>query len=250
MKLYKADAVVLRARDCGSGNKLLILYSREYGKIKVMAHGVSKPTSRKRGAVQPFTRTQFLIYRGRELDSVSQCEGIEMFSSLKGNLATISYASYLAELVDAITPEREPNRNLFYLFLETLRLMVVEDTELLVRAFEVKAAGLMGYRPVLESCAQCQKPLGAEIFFSPGTGGVVCSSCGPAVPDVMPCSRGVVQTLKVLLSWPLAKLHQLKVERRARNRIKYLLHEYLKYHLEQDFKSAAFLNKYITPPGL
>ncbi|MDD2443106.1 MAG: DNA repair protein RecO [Desulfotomaculaceae bacterium] len=250
MKLYKADAVVLRARDCGSGNKLLILYSREYGKIKVMAHGVSKPTSRKRGAVQPFTLTRFLIYRGRELDSVSQCEGVEMFSFLKGNLEMIGYASYLAELVDALTPEREPNANLFTLFLETLRLMAAGDIELLVRAFEIKAVGLIGYRPVLESCAQCLKPFSTEVFFSPCTGGVVCSACGPNVPDAAPCSRGVVETLKVLLSWPPARLPQIKVERRARNRIKYLLHEYLKYHLEQDFKSAAFLNKYITPPGL
>ena len=107
MKLYKTEALVLRSRDCGRGDKLLILYSRELGKIKVMAHGAARPSSRKRGAVQLFTRANFLIRRGREMDSVSQCEGVEMFSYLREDLEKISYASYLFELVDVFTPEGE-----------------------------------------------------------------------------------------------------------------------------------------------
>jgi hypothetical protein len=90
MKLYKTEALVLRSRDCGRGDKLLILYSRELGKIKVMAHGAARPSSRKRGAVQLFTRANFLIRRGREMDSVSQCEGVEMFSYLREDLEKIS----------------------------------------------------------------------------------------------------------------------------------------------------------------
>jgi len=240
---------VLRARDCGEGDKLLILFSREYGKIKVMAHGVAKPSSRKRGAVQPFTRTRFLIHRGRELDSVSQCEVVEMFPYLRNDLGRISYASYLAELVDTLAPEGEPNEPLYYLLLETLSLMAGNDAEILARAFEIRAAGLMGYRPVLEACADCPGPVEGDLFFSPERGGVLCGACGSAVRDALPCSRGTVEILKILLNWPPAKLRQLKVERRDRNRIKSILHEYLKYHLERDLKSAAFLNRFYSAPG-
>lgn len=244
MKLYKTEAVVLRARDCGDGDKLLILYSREYGKIKVMAHGVAKPSSRKRGAVQPFTHTKFLLHRGREIDSVSQCEGVEMFSFLRGDLEKISHASYLAELVEALTPEGEPHESLFTLLLATLRLMEAEDAEMLARAFEIRSVGLLGYRPVLETCAHCQGPIGGEVLFSPGLGGVLCKDCGLADPVAVPCSRGVVETLKILQNWHPSRLRQLKVERPARNQIKNLLYEYLKYHLERDLKSAAFLNRF------
>lgn len=244
MKLYKVEAVVLRARDCGDGDKLLTLYSREHGKIKVMAHGAAKPSSRKRGAVQLFTHTKFLIYRGRELDSVSQCEGVEMFSFLRGDLEKIGYASYLAELMDALTPEGEPNEPLFLLLLETLRLMAENDAELLARAFEIRAAGFMGYRPVLEACACCRGPASGELFFSPARGGVLCGACGSDNQDAAPCSRGTVEILKILLSWHPAKLRQLKVGRRDRKQIKNILHEYLKYHLERELKSAAFLNRF------
>lgn len=249
MKLYKAEAVVLRSRDCGNGDKLLVLYSREYGKIKAMAHGASRPSSRKRGAVQPFTFTKFLLHRGRELDSISQCEGLEMFSYLREELAKISYASYLAELVDALAPEREPNERLFHLLLNTLRLMAMEEPELLTRAFELKAVAMMGYYPVLEACSHCQGPVTGKLTFSPGLGGVLCAGCGSADPEALPCSRGVVEVMKLLLTWQPVKLRQLKVGRPARNQIKTLMFEYLKYYLERDLKSAAFLNRFrFSPP--
>ncbi len=243
MKLYKVEAVVLRSRDLGGGDKLLSLFSREHGKMKVAAHGATKPSSRKRGAVQLFSHTKFLIHRGRELDSVSQCEGVEMFSFIMGDLEKIGYASHLAELVDVLAPEGEPNEPLFFLLLETMRLMETADAEILSRSFEINAAGFMGYRPVLELCAQCQGQPAGNIFFSPGQGGVLCETCGHLEPGAMPCSRGVVETLKVFLNWPPARLRQLKVGEAARMQIKKILYEYLKYHLEQDLKSAAFLNR-------
>lgn len=243
MKLYKVEAVVLRSRELGGGDKLLILFSREQGKMKVAAHGAAKPSSRKRGAVQLFSHTSFLIHRGRELDSVSQCEGVEMFSFIRDDLEKIGYASHLAELVDALAPEGEPNEPLFLLLLETMRLMETADAEILARSFEINAAGFLGYRPVLELCAQCQGQPAGNVFFSPGQGGVLCETCGRLEPGAMPCSRGVVETLKVFLSWPPARLRQLRVGEAARKQIKKILYEYLKYHLEQDLKSAAFLNR-------
>ncbi|NLI11705.1 DNA repair protein RecO [Pelotomaculum propionicicum] len=243
MKLYKVEAVVLRSRDLGGGDKLLILYSREHGKIKVVAHGAAKPSSRKRGSVQLFSHTNFLLHRGRELDSVSQCEGVEMFSFIRSDLAKIGYASHLAELVDALAPEGEPNESLFTLLLETMRLMEAADAEILARSFEINAAAFLGYRPVLEFCALCQGPLTGNILFSPVQGGVLCENCGQSEPDAMPCSRGVAETMKVFLSWPPARLRQLRVGETDRKQIKKLLYEYLKYHLEQDLKSATFLNR-------
>lgn len=249
MKLYKTEALVLRTRDCGRGDKLLTLYSRKLGKFKVMAHGAARASSRKRGAVQLFTRANFLIHRGRELDSVSQCEGVEMFSYLRGDLEKISYASYLFELVDVLTPEGEPGEPLYLLLLTTLRLMETEDLELLARAFEIKAADYAGYHPILENCANCQGSLDGPLGFSPGLGGILCGVCGGAGPDALPCSRGLVEFLKVLRRWHPSRLRQLKVDSRTRIQLKHLLHEYLKYHLEQEFKSTAFLDRLKSSPA-
>lgn len=245
VKLYKADAIVLRSRDCGEGNKILGLYSREHGKLRVMAHGVAKPTSRKRGAVQLFSRTKFLIHRGRELDSVSQCEVVEMFPALREDLGSISRASYMAELVDAFTPEGEPNGPLFGLLLATLRLLSLKDPDLLVRAFEIKAAGLLGYSPVLNACAGCGGELvQGPLSFSPAAGGVLCGACSLIAPEASPCNRGQVEVLKTLANWEPARLHQLKVPEATMQQLQKMLQNYIKYHLEGELKSAAFLSLY------
>lgn len=127
MKLYKVDAIVLRAKEFGEGNKLLTLFSRQRGKIRVVAYGVSKPGSRKRGAVQPFCYSEFLIYKGKELDSINQCEGREIFPGLTRSLNILGYAGYLAELVDCLTMEGEPDEKLFSLLITTFRLLSTSE---------------------------------------------------------------------------------------------------------------------------
>jgi len=243
MKLYKTEAIVLRARDCGEADKLLVLYSREYGKIKAMAYGVCKPASRKRGAAQPFCHSRFLLHRGRELDSVSQCEGLEAFPALRADLKKIGYASYMVELVDALTPEGEPCEPLFLLFLTTLHLLTGNDAELLTRAFEIRAACFAGYRPQLEVCVRCCGPLQGYLRFSPGLGGVLCEDCWPADPGALPCNKGIVEMLKLFLRWHPARLSLLQVNKPARNQLKELMRKFLTYHLEWRLKAIDFLDK-------
>ena len=108
-KLYRVDALIIRARDFGEADKILTLYTKECGKIQAIAKGVRKPTSRLRGGVQMFAHSRLLLYRGRSLDIVSQSESVESYGSLQEDLVRLVYASYLVELLDIAVPEREPN---------------------------------------------------------------------------------------------------------------------------------------------
>ncbi|MEW6273961.1 MAG: DNA repair protein RecO [Bacillota bacterium] len=232
MKLYKTDAVVLRTVNVREADLLLVLFSREYGKIRVMAHGARKPTSRKRGFVQPFCCSQFLLHKGREMDSVSQCAGLELFPDLQENLRTLAYATYLAELVENLTAEGEANENVFLLLLQAFRLLPRGDAEVLARAFESKLVGFLGYRPVLQRCAGCRGALaGTPVGFSAASGGVLCASCAKKEESVFWCQRGTVETLKLFLRWELARLENLKVGARAKKELKAILESYLEYHL-------------------
>lgn len=244
MKLYKAEAVVLRAMDSGNGDKLMLLYSKELGKIKAMAHGAAKPTSRKRGAVQLFSHSRFLISRGRELDTISQGELIEIFPFLWDNLKLLAQASYLAELVDAFTQEGEANGRLFAMLLHTLHSLTEDDGELLVRIFEMRLIAWSGFLPALEHCANCQGPVNGRITFSPAFGGVLCEKCRETDPAAILLSRGALENMKLLLAWPVEKLRRLKIDQSAANQIKQALQGYIRYTLEKDLKSAVFANTY------
>ncbi|ACV63814.1 DNA repair protein RecO [Desulfofarcimen acetoxidans DSM 771] len=243
MKLYKAEAVVLRTRELREADKLLVLYSRQHGKITVAAHGVSKPSSRKRGSVQPFCHTNFLLHKGRQLDSVSQCDGVEIFAHLRSNFELLSCASYLVELVEAFSVEGDPNEYVFLLLVSIFHLLNPLDAELLTRAFEIKLLTVFGFRPHWESCVHCREPLSSgEIRFSPAMGGVLCQSCLEQDARALCLNRGTLETMKKLLAWEPSQLVRLKADQGVRRQLKKILRSYVDYHLEYRVKSARFLD--------
>ena len=244
VKLYKTDAVVLRAINNRDVDQLLVLFSQEYGKMRVMAYGARKTTSRKRGAVQPLCFSRFLLHQGREIDSVSQCEGLEAFPELLIELSRLCYASYVVELVENSTIEGEASESVFRLLLETLRQLGKNDAELVARAFALKLVTLAGYKPVLHSCASCHRSLiGREVGFSPAAGGILCMDCARNKPpdSFIRCNRGTVEILKLMLVWELSKLEQLKVDAGTRRELRTLLKAHIEYYLGYQCKTERFI---------
>ena len=111
MGIYKAESIVLRSRVYGEADRILVLYTREAGKVSAIAKGVRKTTSRLRGAVQLFNHTYLVLYTGKTLDTVSQGRQGAVFLPGAG-LRTFTAASYCAEL-DRLTPDREPQPRVF-----------------------------------------------------------------------------------------------------------------------------------------
>jgi DNA repair protein RecO (recombination protein O) len=152
-RLYRTEAIVLRRQDFGEADRLLTLYTPGLGKTRVLAKGVRKPTSRKAGHVELFTHSRLLIAKGRNLDIVTQADTIDSFLPLRAELARASCGYYVAELVDKFTEEREENGRLFDLLVRALAwLGEAEDTDLVLRYFELHLLDYVGYRPQLFQC--------------------------------------------------------------------------------------------------
>ncbi|MFZ5633573.1 MAG: DNA repair protein RecO [Bacillota bacterium] len=241
MKEYLVDAIILKSIKAGEADRVLTLYTRQVGKKRVIAHGVEKPTSRKRGAVQPFGYSRLLLRRGRDLDSVSQGEGIEIFPGLRQSLEGLARASYLAELVDAFTLDGDPNPQIFELLRDTFMLLGGRCDFVAARAFEIKLVSLLGYRPGLEACVLCGVPAGRErVYFGAGQGGIVCGRCRSGSGGTVEISRGALENLKALMRWETGRIHQLRITPAAGKEIKNVMRRFIEYHLEKTVKSLKF----------
>lgn len=240
MKVYRVEAVVLKTRNMREADQIVTMFSREYGKIRAVAHGVSRPTSRKRGAVQPFCLSRFLLNRGREIDTVSQCEEKDFFPHLRNGLETIGRATYLAELVDGLTVEGEANEPLFRLLLEVLELLGKSDGEFLTRAFETKLVAILGYRPRFEEeCLTCgSHPEGNKLNFHYPSGGVLCPKCSVGKSHLANLSRGALRVLELFQRRDLQSLDRLKIGSSMMNEIRELLRSFIEYHLDYKLKPA------------
>jgi DNA repair protein RecO (recombination protein O) len=124
---FRAEAVVLRHADWGEADRLLTLFTREQGKVRVVAKGARKMLSRKAGHLEPFTHVTIQLARGRELPIVSQVETLEAFLPIREDLVRVGYASYVLELLDRFTYDEEGgNPALFRLLTETLARIASE----------------------------------------------------------------------------------------------------------------------------
>jgi len=243
-RLYRTEGIVLKRSDFGEADRLLVLFTPGFGKLRVLAKGARRIPSRKAGHVEPFMRSQFLLARGRDLDIVTQAEAVETYQGLRDDLLRMTYACHVAELVDAFAQEGEENQAVYHLLATTLeRLAAGDEPALLARFFELRLLTLAGYRPELQSCVGCgarHEP--APAFFSANDGGVRCLRCGEGAPGVVALSLKAFRTLRYLQSQEYAAVAALRLRPGTAREVEALLRGYLTYLLERNLRSAGFLH--------
>ena len=244
-RLYRTDAIILRRSDFGEADRLLTVFTPERGKLRLLAKGVRKTTSRKAGHVELFMLTDMLIAQGRTWDIISQAEIVEPYRDLRDDLDKTSYAYYLAELVDRFTEEHDANAPLFELLAVTLaHLSHTDDAFIVLRYFELHLLSLTGFQPQLHFCVTCNKALEpVENYFHFADGGVLCPEHGQVRPQAEPIALPVLKVLRFLQTEPWEKVSRLQLTPTTRQQVEMLLLGYITFLLERRLKSVDFLKK-------
>jgi DNA repair protein RecO (recombination protein O) len=241
---YQTEAIVIKKTKLGEADRILTLYTPHLGKIQAVAKGVRRPRSKLAGHLELLTHSLVSLARGRNLDVVTGSQTINSFLPLKSDLWLTSYALYAAELVNLFTVDDVENYPLFQVLLETLeQLCQTVKKQLVLRYFELHLLNEVGYRPQLQQCVSCQLPLGpATNSFCPSSGGMLCLNCSPGEPAVYPLSVNAQKVLRLLQNSDYATVNRLKIDADLSLELEKVLGGYLKYLLEREVKSAAWLN--------
>jgi len=244
-RLYRLAGIVLRRRDMGEADRLLTVFTRERGKITLLAKGVRRAASRKAGHLEPFTYTDLLVAKGANLDLVTQAETIAAHRHVREDLWLSSLAYTVVELADAFAEDEDPNALLFDLLLETLgRLDEGQPASLAVRYYELHMLALAGYQPQLFRCVQCDQPLQPAVnFLSLERGGCLCPQHGANVAGTVALPLDVLKVLRYLQTrnWEQIAVLQLRSEVLAQ--VESILARYIVYHLERSLRAPVFLER-------
>lgn len=243
MRTYSTSAIVLRRIDLGEKDRIVTVYTRELGKVAVVAKGSRRPGSKLAGATEPFTYSRVFLSRGRELDVVSQAEIRESFPGIRREMKPIAYAVYMLELVNSFTDDREPNPDLFDTLLSVLYVLESgTDPEIAARYFELQMLSTLGYEPHFEACLPCGKPIGREkVGFSPSLGGMVCKECGMMPSDAITVPGAAASYARALRRAEPHKLKDMNIPPGARRDLANMLKWHIRYRLEHDLKSVDFI---------
>lgn len=126
MKNYSTKGLVLAKRDYSEADKILIIFTRDFGKVSTIAKGVKKLKSRKRGHLEIFSHIKFSAAKGRGLDIITEAETINNFQKIRKNLKKASVAYFFVEAVGRTIREGEKNENVYDLLLDYLQKLETE----------------------------------------------------------------------------------------------------------------------------
>jgi len=242
---YQTQAIIVRQTKLGEVDKIVTIYTPEFGKLKAVAKGACRPGSKLGGNVEPLTYSLLMLARGRTLDIITQSQTIDGFLVLKNDLWHTSCGLYILELIDSFTVENNGNRPLFDLLLDTLqRLCQADNSETVLRYFELHLLDYLGYRPQLHRCVSCNAPIKPVVnFFSSSQGGILCSHCSQQEPDSRPLSVDALKILRLWQSCDYATAKRVKVKSELRSELEQMMPGYIKYLLQREVRSMAWLQK-------
>jgi DNA repair protein RecO (recombination protein O) len=240
-ELYRDTGVVLRTYKLRESDRIVVFHTAENGKVRAVAKGVRKTKSKFGARLEPMSHVRLLLYRGRELDIVSQAEAVEPLSPMLSSLDRASQGLAVIEAVDQLSLEREPNPQLYRMVVGVLRTIATSPSPLNVAAFYWKLLANEGMRPELDRCVRCgaTEPDAQFVAFDLNEGGVLCRSCrsGQAI------SPGALAILREILGGQL--VHALaRDESPLTHEVSSLATRALEFHIERRLRAVAMFESH------
>jgi DNA repair protein RecO (recombination protein O) len=242
VSLYRDSGVVLRTQKLGEADRIITLLTRENGKVRAVAKGVRRTTSRFGARLEPFMHVDLQFATGRTLDIITQVETIAPYGTdICGDYPRYTSGTAILETADRLTAEeREPAVQQYHLLVGALRALAerAHDPSLVLDAYLLRGLAVAGFAPSFADCARCGTA-GPHRLFSVQNGGVVCTACRS--PGTVAPSPATVSLLAALLSgdWPGADAS----EPLARHEASGIVAAFLQWHLERGLRSLPFVER-------
>jgi len=245
-RLYVTDAIVLSRFDFGEADRILTLLTPELGKIKAIAKGIRRPTSRIGGSLEPLAELRLQLARGRTFDVVTQVTMQHAWLGLRDRLEVTATAWYCAELVERSLEERHAAAPLYLLLRRAYELL---DASMapgrVARWFEMRLCDELGVRPEVDRCAECGRLLEPddEVRWIPLLGGVLCGGHGGPSRAVAGLSTDALRVLKAYQRLDVEALAGLRLPPPVEAEVERAMGEFVRHVMERDTRSRRFLEE-------
>jgi DNA repair protein RecO (recombination protein O) len=247
--VYVTDAIVLSRFDLGEADRVLTLITPDDGKLKAIAKGIRRPTSRIGGSLEPFAELRVALARGRTFDVVTQVTVGHAWLALRDSLESAATAWYLAELADRSLEERHEAASLYGLLRRAYELL---DAGMapgrVARWYEMHLADELGVRPEVDRCVECDRMLEPTETFRwvPTLGGVLCERHPGPPASVAGLSVEALKLLKAYQRLDVEALAGLRLPDEVEAEVEVALRDFIRIALERDPRSLAFLDEVRT----
>ena len=203
MASLSTPAILLRRIEFGDYDLIVTLFTREQGKTSAIAKSAKKSTKRFPGVLEPFSRLNVVLAKGRRkgMPVLQEASLEDPFFKIREDIVKTAYASYWSELIYLWMAEGEPQDPLYRLMLHVLAELNRGETpvEVLSILFQMRFLSLAGFRPNFDHCHACKTCLDqirhASVVSDPSKGGIACPTCGIPTNGRLKISKGTLKQL-------------------------------------------------------
>jgi DNA repair protein RecO (recombination protein O) len=254
--IEKAEAIVLRSKKYGDTSKIITLYTKEFGKISVIAKGSRSRNNKFGGSLEPISHISIVFYKyaNRDLQYISQSSIIDFFPSVHNDFSKMMIVIAILEIVNNVIHSEEQNKDFFNLILNTIRSIEKSDSNYnrFLLYFQVHLANIFGFQPNFNLCEICSKEFDngyviEENGFIIDRGCLICRHCleksiFPHVKIALPS----IQILQKLTDHDISIINDIPISRDALLEIYNLMHQYLMHHITgmRNLKSIEVFSKF------
>jgi DNA repair protein RecO (recombination protein O) len=240
--LYRDEAIVLRTHKLGEADRIITLLTRHHGRVRAVAKGVRRTTSKFGSRLEPFTHVDLQLAEGRNLDIVTQAETKSAFSAgLGADYERYTAGTAMLETAERlVSEEKQPSLQQFLLLVGGLRAMAAGEHSpgQVLDSYLLRSLSVAGYAPSFDACAHCGIE-GPHRWFNPSMGGMLCTTC--RLPGSASPSPQVIAVLGALLAgdWPVVEAADPRQLREASGLVTAFLH----WHLERGLRSLEHVER-------
>ena len=230
---YRTKGFILKKVDSGEADRIFTIFTKEFGKLEILAKAIRKIGSKLRGGMEIFYLSDIEFIQGKTHKTLTDAILIENFLNLRKDLKKLKIAFDISEIVDSLIRGEERDEKIWELLKETLERLnkislSIKECWLIYYYFLWNFLSILGFKPQLNSCSICQKKLlPQDLYFSFEEGGVICQNCSKKIKEKKKISPGTVKILRLILEKNFDFLKKLKVEKEQQKEIREISENYL-----------------------
>ncbi|TCP32352.1 DNA replication and repair protein RecO [Scopulibacillus darangshiensis] len=241
--MEKAEGIVIKTINYGETNKIITVFTKEHGKVGLMARGAKKTKSRLSAASQLLFFGQFLYQKSKGLGTLYQGETIEPLRNIKADIFKMAYAAYIVEVIDKLTEQNVRNPFLYDLLIRILTYIEEGvDPEVLTLIFDVKMMGPAGIEARFDGCVHCGEETG-PFSFSVDRGGYLCKRCAHTDEHALPMSAAAARLLRLFKHIDISRLGKINLKPETVKEMKRIMTVYYDQYSGLHLKSKRFLDQ-------
>jgi DNA repair protein RecO (recombination protein O) len=235
---YNFEAIILNRYAFRESDSRVILYSRERGKLELVARGTKKIKSKIAPHIEPFNLVEAMAVKGKSFDYLGSAISRSAFYNIKNDLSLLAVAGRIIKFLNQSVKEAEPDQQIFLLTKEALKILndkkLKNEKEELVELFYIyKLMVTLGYKPDLFNCLHCHKKISDQKnYFDITRGGIICPNCLKNSLNYkrLTISSNLIKILRFANKNALSELMKLKINEILKEELDNFIRSFQQYH--------------------